>query len=255
MPFYTGDYRRDTQHLSMMEHGAYVLMLAHCWDQRGPLPLDERRIFGICNARSNEEMGAVRHVLAEFFTRSFDGHYNSRIQREIEKANALSEKRAACGQLGGKSSKKRTGKSGRKGLADESNLLKNNSNSAFVQHEQAIAKLKPQTPTTTTTLTTTPKKHPQTPAFDAFWLAYPHYPQRSSKAKSWARWGSMKLEPIAQEVMRSLAACLAVPAWVKDGHAFVCASEVWLNKRLWEQEEMALTDSLIESIANDPRCK
>ncbi len=100
MPFYTGDYRRDTQHLSMMEHGAYMLMLAHCWDLRGPLPLDERRVFGICNARSNEEMGAVRHILAEFFTRMDDGHYNRRIQLEIERADALSSKRSSAGRKG-----------------------------------------------------------------------------------------------------------------------------------------------------------
>ncbi len=100
LPFYTGDYRRDTQHLSMLEHGAYCLMLMHCWDQKGPLPLDERRIFGICNARSNEEMGAVRHVLGEFFTRMDDGWYNRRMQLEIERAEAVSSKRSDAGKRG-----------------------------------------------------------------------------------------------------------------------------------------------------------
>jgi len=109
MPLFTGDYRRDTQHLSMMEHGAYLLLLAHCWDEKGPIPLDERRIFGICNARSNEEMGAVRHVLAEFFTRMEDGHYNRRIMREIERSEAINGKRREAGRLGARvtNSKKR----------------------------------------------------------------------------------------------------------------------------------------------------
>ena len=100
MALYTGDYRRDTQHLSMMEHGCYLLMLMHCWDQRGPMPLDERRIFAICNARSNEEMGAARGVLAEFFTRMDYGHYNHRMQREIERANAISGVRSDAGKRG-----------------------------------------------------------------------------------------------------------------------------------------------------------
>lgn len=65
----------------------------------------------------------------------------------------------------------------------------------------------------------------------------------------------MKLESVAPDVMGALAACLAIPAWTKDGRTFVGAAEVWLNKRLWEQEAMALTDSLIESIASDPRCQ
>lgn len=96
LPWYTGDYRRDTPHLSMMEHGAYRQMLDFCWDQRGPLPLDERRIFAICNARSAEEMGAVRNVLAEFFVKMDDGHYNKRIQQEIERCSAISGKRAGA---------------------------------------------------------------------------------------------------------------------------------------------------------------
>jgi uncharacterized protein YdaU (DUF1376 family) len=96
LPWYTGDYRRDTPHLSMMEHGAYRQMLDFCWDQRGPLPLDERRIFAICNARSAEEMGAVRNVLSEFFVSMDDGHYNKRIQEEIERCSVISGKRAGA---------------------------------------------------------------------------------------------------------------------------------------------------------------
>ena len=79
-----------------MEHGAYRQMLDFCWDQRGPLPLDERRIFAICNARSAEEMGAVRNVLAEFFVKMDDGHYNKRIQQEIERCSVISGKRAGA---------------------------------------------------------------------------------------------------------------------------------------------------------------
>jgi uncharacterized protein YdaU (DUF1376 family) len=144
LPFYTGDYRRDTQHLSMMEHGAYCLLLMHCWDQRGPLPLDERRIFGICNARSNEEMGAVRHVLAEFFTRMHDGWYNHRMDREINRAAALSERLSTAGKAGARKRKSLM----RQGISTD----------AKPKLSQGSAKAKPllHTPTTTTTLTTTP---------------------------------------------------------------------------------------------------
>lgn len=94
MPFYTGDYYRDTRHLSMLQHGAYRQLLDHCWDQRGPLPLDLERCYRICGATSKEEQEAVRGVIAEFFVSMDDGHYNKRIQEELERSNAISGKRS-----------------------------------------------------------------------------------------------------------------------------------------------------------------
>jgi len=247
LPLYTGDYRRDTQHLSMMEHGAYCLLLMHCWDQRGPLPLDERRVFGICNARSNEEMGAVRHVLTEFFTRMHDGWYNQRMDREINRAAALSERLSTAGKAGARKRKSLM----RQGISTDGKP----------QLSPGSAKAKPLLHTPTTTLTPTTRKNTPKPPpgcgerFEAFWSAYPHFPQRSSKAESAKRWAAMKLEPIGDDVMRALDACLAIPQWTRDGRAFVNAAEVWLRKRLWEQELATVSDSLIESIAADPRCQ
>ena len=94
MPFYTGDYYRDTRHLSMLQHGAYRQLLDHCWDQKGPLPLDMARCFRICGAVSKEEQDAVMSIVGEFFTRMEDGHYNRRMQVEIERAASVSSARA-----------------------------------------------------------------------------------------------------------------------------------------------------------------
>lgn len=93
MPIYTGDYVRDTRHLSPQEHGCYFLLLMHCWDTQGPVPLDERRICAILNARSGDEIETVRRVLAEFFVKMDDGYYNKRIMEEIERHNSISSKR------------------------------------------------------------------------------------------------------------------------------------------------------------------
>lgn len=100
LPLFTGDYLRDTQHLSMTEHGAYIKLLMHCWDQKGPAPLDERKLYGICNARSKEEISAMLHILEEFFVKMDDGWYNRRLQREIEKTEAISRVRSTAGRKG-----------------------------------------------------------------------------------------------------------------------------------------------------------
>lgn len=146
MPVYTGDYRRDTQHLSMLEHGAYYLLLMHCWDQKGPVPLDERRIFAICNARSNEEMGAVRNILGEYFVRMDDGWYNRRMQIEIERAEALSGKRANAGRMGYEAKAKVLKRKDVQAFAEQ--VLSNSSASASTP-----------TPTLTPTLTLTPTEN------------------------------------------------------------------------------------------------
>jgi len=96
LTLYTGDYLRDTRHLSCCEHGIYLMLLMHCWDSRAPVPLDERKIAGICGARSGDEIEAMRRVLNEFFTRMDDGHYNRRMQREIERASAISNARQSA---------------------------------------------------------------------------------------------------------------------------------------------------------------
>lgn len=100
LPMYTGDYFRDTRHLSPLRHGVYLQLLFYCWDQRGPLPLDEQECAGIANCRSQDDVEALRYILNRFFIKMDDGWYNKRMQREIERANAISLKRKSAGAKG-----------------------------------------------------------------------------------------------------------------------------------------------------------
>jgi len=100
MPLYTGDYLRDTRHLTPLRHGVYVLALMHCWDSKGPMPLDEQECAGVCNCRSADEIEALRYVLIKFFVKMEDGFYNKRIHEEIEKAEVISHARSEAGKRG-----------------------------------------------------------------------------------------------------------------------------------------------------------
>lgn len=64
-----GDYHKKAGRLSMLEHGAYTLLLDACYD-REKFPTKEEAIDW-CWARSAEEIAAVEFVLSKFFT--FDG--------------------------------------------------------------------------------------------------------------------------------------------------------------------------------------
>lgn len=97
MPLYTGDYLRDTRHLTPLRHGIYLLALMHCWDSKGPMPLDEQECAGICNARSADEIDAMRYVINRYFVRMDDGHYNKRMSEEVAKFERLSRTFSAAG--------------------------------------------------------------------------------------------------------------------------------------------------------------
>jgi hypothetical protein len=83
-----------------MRHGIFLLLLMHCWDQKGPLPLDEQECAGIANCRSADEVEGLRYVIGKFFVRMVDGHYNRRMQLEVEKSEALSNVRSEAGRKG-----------------------------------------------------------------------------------------------------------------------------------------------------------
>ncbi len=100
LPLYTGDYLRDTRHLTPLKHGVYLLLLMHSWDQKGPLPLDEQECAGIANCRSADEVDALRYILDRYFIRMDDGWYSKRMQAEIERASAISNKRKSAGAKG-----------------------------------------------------------------------------------------------------------------------------------------------------------
>lgn len=109
LPLFTGDYQRDTLHLSMLEHGAYLKLLMYCWDQQGPAPDDDRKLAGICNARSKEEVTAVRAILEEFFVLMDDGWYNKRLVQELDKARATSEMAHARGRMSAEARRQKYG--------------------------------------------------------------------------------------------------------------------------------------------------
>jgi uncharacterized protein YdaU (DUF1376 family) len=100
MPLYTGDYLRDTRHLTPTKHGVYLLLLMHCFDQKGPLPLDEQECAGIANCRSADEVDSLRYILERYFIRMDDGWYNRRMQAVIEKAESISNYRSEAGRKG-----------------------------------------------------------------------------------------------------------------------------------------------------------
>ena len=82
---YTGDYGRDTGHLSLVEHGAYRVLLDHYYSTGAALPNEISTLYRVCRAFEEGERKAVDAVLAEFFELRHDGYHNKRADKELVK--------------------------------------------------------------------------------------------------------------------------------------------------------------------------
>jgi uncharacterized protein YdaU (DUF1376 family) len=94
-PFYVGDYSRKTAHLSLLEHGAYRLLMDHYYATRHPLPNDPAKLYRICRARSPSERKAVLSVVAEYFIESGSLMRHEKCDSEITKQLKYSDVQSA----------------------------------------------------------------------------------------------------------------------------------------------------------------
>jgi uncharacterized protein YdaU (DUF1376 family) len=105
MPWYIGDYLRDTMHLTTRQHGAYDLLLMRYWASGRALPNDEEQLRAIAKLSAGEWKADRAKVLA-FFTVGEDGLRQKRADLELARANEAYERRCAAGAKGNTSPKR-----------------------------------------------------------------------------------------------------------------------------------------------------
>lgn len=79
-----GDYRRDTAHLTLLEHGIYRQLLDQYYLNERPVCIDDTWLMRSLCARTAEEIQAVKNVLADFFKLTDAGYLHKRCDVEIE---------------------------------------------------------------------------------------------------------------------------------------------------------------------------
>jgi len=228
-PKFPGDYARDTAHLTMLEHGAYTLLLDYYYSTAKPLPANEDtnaptlvgtsnpRLYRICRAVNQEEQKAVDMVIEDFFT-LIDGKYHQgRADTEIEKRVLISEKRKLARASRGKKDENK----------DNKNLtnVPTNEGTSVGTHEDT---------TTTTTTTTNKKKEVYTLEFLQFWDSWKIYKTgKGSKSEALPLYEQTAKEIGHAEIIRSSEQyckfCRETDCNTK--HVFR-----WLKKRGWEDD-------------------
>ena len=102
-----GDYAKDAGHLSMLEHGAYTLLLDRYYATEVGIPADQA--YKLARARSAAEKAAVDAVLTEFFTLRDGAWIKGRVQEEIQNAQTRIEAARINGKKGGRPKSNQTG--------------------------------------------------------------------------------------------------------------------------------------------------
>lgn len=122
-PLYPGDYLADTQHLTTVEHGAYLLLLLTMW--RSPdcrLPNDEARLARYCKMRPSH-FRKVWPSIQDLFTVEGDKITQKRLQEEYRKACSKRTSARTAGSLGGISRAAKSLKDNKAGQADAKRTL------------------------------------------------------------------------------------------------------------------------------------
>ena len=93
--FNIGDYRRDTAHLSLLEHGIYRQLIDTYYLSEKPLCTDIATLMRTHCIRTADEEQSLKNVLHDFFELLEDGWHHRGCERVIDQYRAKSDKAKA----------------------------------------------------------------------------------------------------------------------------------------------------------------
>jgi uncharacterized protein YdaU (DUF1376 family) len=231
-PRYYGDYMRDTADLSLVEHGAYTVLLDHYYATGQPLRDDEAAAMRICRAFTDEERAAVSAVLARFFPVNGDGaRHNARADRELAKEAEIIKIKSRAGKAGARARWE--------GHVPEQTDGTCHAAANGKDVAEGMAERWPSTSTSTPTSEQPPPSTPQPPkggdaasGFDAFWQAYPKKVGKIAARKAWKK----AKRPPTGIILAAVEQQKKSDQWRKDNGQYIPNPATWLNQGRWDDE-------------------
>ena len=200
-----GDYRRDTSHLSLVEHGIYRQLMDSYYLDEQPLCADLAKLMRSHCVRSADEQQSLKNVLADFFELTENGYIHKRCDEVIAEYHGKSDKARASA------------------MARWSNKHKDvDANALPMQSER--------NPNGMLTINHKPRTNNQyTDEFESFWKSYD---KPAGKANAFKVWKSIKPDStlIATILQKATLQTKSVE------RKFRKDAERWLRDKRWEDE-------------------
>jgi uncharacterized protein YdaU (DUF1376 family) len=210
--FHIGDYRRDTGHLSVEEHGIYRMLLDELYLQETALST-EKNVWVRKLRLTKDQERLLDQVLSDFFILTENGYEHERVSAELSRIYDVSEQARA--NVNKRWEKIRAYNARNTGVIP-------------AQYGSDTDTILPNNP-----VTHLPNKKTTMCQFDTFWLAYPKA-RRREKKKALAIWKRRNLDSIAEQIIADVKNRIINDEQWKKG--YVPMPTTYLNGDRWEDE-------------------
>lgn len=192
-----GDYRRDTSHLTLLEHGVYRQLLDQYYLNEEPISLDLEKVHRHLSIKTDEEKNALTNVLQDFFNETESGYVHKRCDDTINEYQNKSEKASQAAKI-------------RWGKQTQSERIPN---AKQTNNHKPI------------TINQKPNYDIQ---FDAFWIMYPKKVGKEAARKAW-----IKNKPDVDAVIKAIQWQEVSSQWKKG---FIPNPSTYINQHRWLDE-------------------
>ena len=196
-----GDYRRDTAHLSLLEHGVYRQLLDQYYLNEEPITLDLDKLHRYLSIKTEEEKIALTNVLQDFFIKAEDGYVHKRCDDTIQEYQGKIEKAS-------KAAKIRWGKQTECERIPDA--MQTNNHKPLTKNHKPDYDIQ----------------------FDAFWIMYPKKVGKEAARKAW-----LKNKPNIDSVIKAVQWQEHSSQWKKG---YIPNPATYINQHRWldEPEEL-----------------
>ncbi len=224
--FNIADYRKDTVHLSRLEHSIYRDLIDWYYLDEQPIPSETQVVSRRLRLVSQDEANALQNVLSDFFVATEDGFRHPRIDQDIAEYHAQCEKNRLNGKKGGRP----PGAGKRKKTQSVSTGLP-------VDTESQPTRNPNQEPITNNQLP--PKPPAGDVRFERFWSYYPKKVGKDAAHRAFLR---RKVDDnLLNQMLQAMSLQASSEQWQRNGGQYIPNPATWINQGRWQDGQAAQT--------------